>query len=333
MPGTSPGTQYLLQRLALVEHRVRAAVAARQATDPKPDDAFRGLYLSAESAQRLLDRAASEDPPALDPDLASDEAGASGEAGDRAAVEEWADQAEAAGAVLPLRALAADFGLGPLDTELLLIALLPDADARFEQLYGYLNDDVSRRRASTGLALELLGASPLQESVRSRLSPAAPLVAGGLLLVEEPDRPFLSRPLRVPDRVVAHLLGEHHPDPELRGLLTTAAELPSSPPPVPSPRRWPAASGWSTCASRAAVRPPPWPPPHCAWRAAPLSAWTSPRWPPNRTPSCCCRARPARHGCAAAAWWPARSTPWSRLAAPNGPACCGGWPSSRYRCC
>ncbi|MDH6118854.1 hypothetical protein ABH930_002847 [Kitasatospora sp. GAS204A] len=229
MPGTSPGTQYLLQRLALVEHRVRAAVAARQATDPKPDDAFRGLYLSAESAQRLLDRAASEDPPALDPDLASDEAGASGEAGDRAAVEEWADQAEAAGAVLPLRALAADFGLGPLDTELLLIALLPDADARFEQLYGYLNDDVSRRRASTGLALELLGASPLQESVRSRLSPAAPLVAGGLLLVEEPDRPFLSRPLRVPDRVVAHLLGEHHPDPELRGLLTTAAKLPSSP--------------------------------------------------------------------------------------------------------
>ena len=35
-----------------------------------------------------------------------------------------------------------------------------------------------------------------------------PLVAGGLVLVEEPDRPFLTRSLRVPDRVTAHLLGD-----------------------------------------------------------------------------------------------------------------------------
>ena len=35
----------------------------------------------------------------------------------------------------------------------------------------------------------------------------APLVAGGLLVVEDADRPFLTRSLRVPDRVTAHLLG------------------------------------------------------------------------------------------------------------------------------
>ena len=44
--------------------------------------------------------------------------------------------------------------LTALDTEILVIALVPDLDSRFERLYGYLNDDVSRRRASVGLALQ-----------------------------------------------------------------------------------------------------------------------------------------------------------------------------------
>ena len=37
---------------------------------------------------------------------------------------------------------------------------MPDLDARFELLYGYLHDDVTRRRASIGLALELAAPSP-----------------------------------------------------------------------------------------------------------------------------------------------------------------------------
>ena len=36
----------------------------------------------------------------------------------------------------------------PLDVDVLLVALAPDIDAAFERLYGYLNDDVTRRRAS-----------------------------------------------------------------------------------------------------------------------------------------------------------------------------------------
>ena len=46
-----------------------------------------------------------------------------------------------------------------------------------------------------------------------------PLVRHGLLVVEEPDRPFLTRSLRVPDRVAAHLLGHDEPDDVLHGLV------------------------------------------------------------------------------------------------------------------
>jgi hypothetical protein len=50
-------------------------------------------------------------------------------------------------------------GLVPLDLEILLIAIAPNLHSRFERLYGYLNNDVTRRRASVGLALELCGRS------------------------------------------------------------------------------------------------------------------------------------------------------------------------------
>lgn len=46
---------HLIGRAALVEWRVRALVAERRAGDPAPDDAFRGLYLSDEAIDQLLD--------------------------------------------------------------------------------------------------------------------------------------------------------------------------------------------------------------------------------------------------------------------------------------
>lgn len=47
--------RHLLARAVAVEQRVRRAVEARRATDPDPDDAFRGLYLTEENVARLLD--------------------------------------------------------------------------------------------------------------------------------------------------------------------------------------------------------------------------------------------------------------------------------------
>ncbi|NEC98046.1 ATP-binding protein, partial [Streptomyces albidoflavus] len=107
-----------------------------------------------------------------------------------------------------LARLALRAGLTGLDTALLLIALAPDVDRGVEPLYGYLNDDVSRRRATAGLALELCGVPTSQAAARARLHASAPLRAWGLLEVEEPERPFLTRSLRVPDRVAGHLLGD-----------------------------------------------------------------------------------------------------------------------------
>ena len=186
--------------------------------DADPGDRFRGLYISDEQVDGLL-----EHPPGpLVPPDADDASVAL-----RDALEAGAAEAERTGARIRVRELAAAFGLEPADVELLLVALAPDLDPRFERLYGYLHDDVSRRRASVGLALELCGGTATAGGapIRDRLGPLAPLVAGRLLIIEDIDRPTLARPLRVPDRVTAHLLGDDSPDPIVEALLATSVTV------------------------------------------------------------------------------------------------------------
>ena len=200
---------YLQGRLDNVTARIRQAVTDHRVPDPEGDERFRGLYISDAEVDALLAQD-TERPVAPAGPLRSDD------------VEAAADAAEALGADIRLRRLARSFGLADLDVELLLVALAPDLDPKLERVFGYLHDDVSRRRASIGLVLELCGA---WVQGRSRLGPGSPLVRGGLLVVEDDDRPFLTRSLRVPDRVAAHLLGDDAPDLLIAHLLTPAAQL------------------------------------------------------------------------------------------------------------
>ncbi|MEU1462539.1 ATP-binding protein [Streptomyces sp. NPDC005727] len=185
----------------MVEERVRHAVAVRRAADPDPDDPYRGQYLTPEAVARVLDEPSGLDVPAHEP------------------------PDPPAGSVLG--GLAARFGLSSLDLDLLLVAVAPDLDARFERLYGYLNDDLTRRRPTVGLALELCGLAGAA-SARFRLAPEAALVASDLVEVTEPERPPLSRVLVVPDRVTGHLLGSAQPDARLAGVLGEAREDPTA---------------------------------------------------------------------------------------------------------
>lgn len=213
MSAADPSLAHLLGRLQVLETRVRTAIGARRAHDLNPDDRFRGLYISDEEIDALLagSRPRSALCHAADSILVR--------------IEAEADAAVQAGADVRLRRLARSFELPDCDLELLIVAVAPDLEPRFERLYAYLHDDVSRRRASTGLALELTPNLADAGQGRRRLHPNSPLAAGGLLLVEDTDRPFLTRSLRAPDRVIAHLLGDDTPDELVASVATTFAEI------------------------------------------------------------------------------------------------------------
>ncbi len=126
---------HLLGRVGVVEERIRRLVAVRRADDPQPDDPFRGLYL---------------DEDGVDP--AARPAGTRRRPGRRdgarlATCERAADEAEDAGCRLRLRELAETFGLDAARRRPARWShWRADVDRRFEQFFGYLNDDVTRRR-------------------------------------------------------------------------------------------------------------------------------------------------------------------------------------------
>jgi len=192
-------------------------VARFRASHPDPADGFQGIYIGDAEVDRLLRDLLGDPRPgaAAGEDLESERLASEADAV-RASI---AARLAAGDRASPLQRLASLFGLDAVDRAVLLVACAPDLDRRFETLYAYLQDDVTRRRPSPGLALALLAASPAEQwPLRPRLAPGAPLLDGGLVRVEG-DAPFLSRTLRCDDRVLDELLdAPDRLDVRLRGL-------------------------------------------------------------------------------------------------------------------
>jgi hypothetical protein len=82
----------------------------------------------------------------------------------------------------PLAALQA-YRLSPFDLDVILIALAPELDLRYESVYAYLHDDVTRKRPTVDLALNLLCSDPATKMMqRRRFGPSAPLVRHPILI-------------------------------------------------------------------------------------------------------------------------------------------------------
>ena len=109
---------------------------ARVAGDQVAADPFRGLYISAQDASRMAERGR------WSPIL--------GVSDDEPPVTAVLDPSSR------LAAVAYDFGLSAFDVDVLTIALAPEVDLGYGRLYAFLQDDVSRRRPSVDLVLNLL---------------------------------------------------------------------------------------------------------------------------------------------------------------------------------
>ena len=176
-------------RLGLAVETFRGELAER-ARDP-----LRGLYISEADVDALL---AGASPAELSQRLGASEIGGSAPRLDR---------------------LACAYGLDGFEQDVLLACLAPEIDLRYERLYAYLQDDVTRKRPTVDLLLRLFGTSV---RAREALGPAGTLVREGLLQArpDEATDPtsLLARPLRVDERLVEYLLGSDLLDARLAGL-------------------------------------------------------------------------------------------------------------------
>lgn len=126
---------------------------------------------------------------------------------------------------LPFIRLVEQFGFDALDAYILLVCLAPELDRRYQRLYSFLQDDITQRRPTVNLVMNVLGGSLEQRYlVWDRLKSTGKLRQHHVLdVVKDPGKPhmpMLSQQLQVDERVIHFLLGDDEPDHRLMEVLT-----------------------------------------------------------------------------------------------------------------
>jgi AAA+ superfamily predicted ATPase len=210
-PAYQDTLEHLLDEFRCLEAGLgRAVHELRGGRPPVSTGAFQGLFLSDEEIDRLL--AAGGAPAAgLDSDRLDRH---------RAEIDARVLATATSGRRLRLPHLCAVFGLSAFESDALLLALAPEWDLRYQRIYAYLHDDVTRKRPSVELALRLFCRSPGERAgAREAFAESAPLTSVPLLSTHEDPAerggPLLARTLKVEDRVVRFLFGSDELDDRL----------------------------------------------------------------------------------------------------------------------
>ncbi|MCA9930650.1 MAG: ATP-binding protein, partial [Anaerolineales bacterium] len=133
--------------------------------------------------------------------------------------------AESSGTPTRLVRLALALGLDRFDLNVFLIALAPQLDGRFSKLYAFLQDDLTRKRPSVSLILDLLcPPTPERLLYLAHFSDDAPLLRHRLInLAAETgvaQPPLIDQAVFPDERIAAWLLlGQYQPPPDLKDAL------------------------------------------------------------------------------------------------------------------
>ncbi len=189
-------------------------------------DEFQGLYISEQEVDSLLGR-----PAGLPAWAQAERSGARDRLAAsisriRSRIATRVEESRKRGVRLRLDCLARSFNLSSLDVSILLICLAPEIDLRYERLYAYLQDDVTRRWPGVDLVLNLLAPS-LDAKIDARrcFFRDAPLMKYHLLdVVSDPSLlkpPLLGRYLRPDERITAYLFDSDDIDTRLYSYVRT----------------------------------------------------------------------------------------------------------------
>lgn len=210
-PPFSDDIEHLSCELDLLEILLRAQVwRAEQVSLGEP--AFQGLHISPEEVDALLRHPTAQPRWTTVPLAPQLEGVAEALSVREAARAQRVERTLGAGRTLRLVELQQRFQLTRFDVNAVIIALAPELAERFERIYAYLQDDVTRRSPTVELILSLLCRDERERiTARSRFGPQAPLLRHHLaqLVAEHPHRPSTLRnmTLRLAPRVVDYLLG------------------------------------------------------------------------------------------------------------------------------
>jgi len=123
------------------------------------------------------------------------------------------------GNVLRLPQVQGLFALSPFELDVIIVCLAPELDTRYERLFGYLHDDVTRRRPSVDLVLTLLCRDDDERAMARRAFFSSNRLFRYRLVQFIEDgggaRSLLSRGLKLDEGIAHYLPGGREPDPRI----------------------------------------------------------------------------------------------------------------------
>ena len=229
--------EQLMAALAYIDLHVKWAVARARAHGLNPEDEFRGLYISDDQVDTLLNSGVGStlwasngngSLPGVDgPSMLSQS---------RAEWQARTEASRAAGIEMQLDNLIHAFDLKAVEVDALLMVLAPELDPRYERLFAYLQDDVTRKRPSVDLVLNLLTGSFSEKlSLRELFTDSGKLIGSQLVNIfadaNAKEATLLAHYLRPAGNIIAYLLGEKGLDEQLGGFarLVDSRKFKSSP--------------------------------------------------------------------------------------------------------
>ncbi len=214
--------QYLLAQMERIDLLIAAHVARARRIYSK-DEQFRGLYIAEEEVDALLRKPLGRPhwhEETFDFEDLQSKLNTIGQQ-----IEMRKEESLRKGIELRLYNVIRFFGLDSFETDALLVCMAVELDLRYERLYAYLQDDVTKKRPSVDLVLNLL--TPTVEdkfAFRGHFAAGSSLLRHYLLeYVEEPgqpDPPLLARYLKVNRRIVHYLLGQDEVDETLHSVAS-----------------------------------------------------------------------------------------------------------------
>jgi len=220
---------HLLDELTLLALKLQKFTDRRRQGQGREGKGFRGYFLEEQDVLadlRAMTGAASR----VDQSVETEHD--DGIARKRQEIDEKVAQAETSGLFLPLRHLVKVFGLQPPEAEVVVMAVAPEIDRRYERLYAFCNDDLIKQGPTIGLALELMFPERQAQIMWSHMfSPSARLSSYNLVQVGTmaQEGSSLKSIFVIEERIKRYLLGDLNISPGVAGNLRFAPQPVSSP--------------------------------------------------------------------------------------------------------
>ena len=217
-------TEYISDELKKIDLMLELAVLRQRIKKGVEKDAFAGLYISEKEVDVLLDEEEIEKEKDKDNLNHSSDAIKLIQAIERQReiIAHRSELSKKKGIILPIERLKRLFGLTPFEVDSLLLCLAPELDTKYEKLYAYLQDDVSKKNPTLNLIFTLLTCTLKERSLaRQYFSEHAPLIRWQLLKFGDHREVALtlSRPIWIDGRIVDFLLGSPFLDPVIAESL------------------------------------------------------------------------------------------------------------------